>query len=242
VESAFEQQLPMQPPPVGAVLRTAAPRLVRDAFGPLAIFFAGWKLIALPIGIVAAMLFGAAVYLHERRNERPAMIVRVALVFVLIRGVVGLASNSARVYLAMEIGIDALIAAIVLGLLARGRPLAELFAQEVFPLPDEMRNSDAFRQAMRVITLVWGVYFLARSLVRLAALLTLTTNGYVLVASLSDAPFLIGILAWSIHYTTSTFRRSSRWSEPPPHAAEPIPAAEPPHAAEPIPAQSPSAG
>jgi intracellular septation protein A len=211
VESAPEQQLPMQPPPVGAVVRSAGPRLVRDAFGPLAIFFAGWKLIALPVGIVAAMLFGAAIYTHERRNDRPAMIVRVALVFVLIRGVVGLASNSARAYLAMEIGLDALIACIVLGLLARGRPLAAVFAQEVFPLPREMSESDTFRHAMRTITLVWGLYFLARSLVRLAALLTLTTNGYVLVASLSDAPFLIGILAWSVHYTTRAFRKSLRW-------------------------------
>jgi intracellular septation protein A len=226
VESALEQQLPMQPPAVGTVVRSAAPRLVRDAFGPLAVFYVGWKLIALPVGIVAAMLFGAAVYTNERRRERPAMIVRVALVFVLIRGVVGLASGSAHVYLAMEIGIDALIACVVLGLLARGRPLAELFAQEVFPLPEEMSSSDTFKHAMRTITLVWGVYFLARSLVRLAALLTLTTDGYVLVASLSDAPFLVGILAWSIHYTTRAFRRSLRW-EALPSAAEPGSAASP---------------
>jgi intracellular septation protein A len=250
VQSALEQQLPTQPPAVGVVVRSAGPRLVRDAFGPLAIFFAGWKLIALPVGIVAAMLFGAVIYSHERRNERPAMIVRVALAFVLIRGVVGLASGSARVYLAMEIGIDALIASIVLGLLAGGRPLAELFAQEVFPLPDEMRESSTFRHAMRTITLVWGLYFLARSLVRLAALLTLTTDGYVLVASLSDAPFLIGILAWSVHYTTKTFRRSFRWGEPPPAAEPPASAgalagqplpAQPLTAAEPLPARSSSA-
>jgi intracellular septation protein A len=197
------------------------------------------------------MLFGAAVYAHERRNERPAMIVRVALVFVLIRGVVGLASNSARVYLSMEIGIDALIACIVLGLLAAGRPLAELFAQEVFPLPAEMSESDTFKHAMRTITLVWGIYFLARSLVRLAALLTLTTDGYVLVASLSDAPFLVGILAWSIRYTTRAFRRSFRWGPPvsaadPPASAAPTASAEPllsqaRATPEPLPARSPSA-
>jgi hypothetical protein len=137
--------------------------------------------------------------------------VRVALLFVLIRGVVGLISNSARVYLAMEIGIDALIGCTVLGLLARGRPLAAAFAREVYPLPDELSESPTFTHAMRTITAVWGAYFVLRSLVRLAALLTLTTNAYVLVASLSDAPFLIGILAWSVHYTTRAFRNSERW-------------------------------
>ena len=221
VESVPEEPQPLAPPDVRAVVRRAAPRLVRDAFGPLAIFFAGWKLIALSVGIVAATLFAAAIFAHERRNERPAMIVRVALLFVLIRGVVGLSSNSARAYLAMEIGIDALIACIVLGLLARGRPLAAMFADEVFPLPREMSESDTFRRAMSTITAVWGVYFLARALVRLAALLTLSTDSYVLVAGLSDAPFLIGILAWSVHYTTRAFRNSARWA-PLLAAAEPL--------------------
>ena len=121
----------------------------------------------------------------------------------------------------MEIGIDALIGAIVLGLLARGRPLAAMFADEVFPLPREMSESDTFRRAMGTITAVWGVYFLARALVRLAALLALSTDSYVLVAGLSDAPFLIGILAWSVHHTTRAFRNSARWA-PVLAAAEPL--------------------
>jgi intracellular septation protein A len=217
------QQLPIEPPAVRVVVRSAAPRLVRDAVGPLAIFFAAWKLIGLSVGISLAMLFGAAVYAHERRRGRPAMIVRVALLFVLIRGVVGLSSNSARTYLAMEIGIDTLIACTVIGLLAAGRPLAAVFADEVFPLPAQLSGSESFRQAMRTITLVWGLYFLARALVRLAALLILTTDGYVLVSALSDAPFLVGILAWSIHYTTKALRAGFGWETGPP-IAEPLPA------------------
>lgn len=46
---------------IGAVIRRAGPRLVRDAFGPLAIFFAGWKLIGLTAGIGMAALFGVSV-------------------------------------------------------------------------------------------------------------------------------------------------------------------------------------
>ena len=59
---------------------------------------------------------------------------------------------------------------------------------------------------MRTITLVWGAYFLARALVRLTALLTLSTNNFALVIALSDAPFLIAILAWSVHHTVGAFR------------------------------------
>jgi hypothetical protein len=65
---------------------------------------------------------------------------------------------------------------------------------------------------MRTVTAVWGIYFLARALVRLTALLTLSTDRYVLVTALSDAPFLVAILAWSVYYTARVFRRSPQWA------------------------------
>jgi hypothetical protein len=211
VEGASEPLLPPGSFGPRAVLRSAAPRLVRDAVGPLAIFYAGWKLVGLSVGIVAALLFGFAVFSRERRAGRPGLIVRVALTFVVIRAIVGLSAGSARVYLAQEIGADLIISATVLVLLARGRALAAMFAQEVFPLPPELSESDEFARAMHRITLVWGLYFLIRALVRLAAMLTLSTDSYVLVSALSDAPFLVAILAWSVRYTTRTFRNSARF-------------------------------
>jgi hypothetical protein len=125
---------------------------------------------------------------------------------------VGFTSGSARVYLAQEIGIDLLLGCGVLASLAAGRPFASWFVQEIYPIPEEMRQSWTFRRVMRNITLVWAIYFFGRALTRLAALLTLSTNGYVLVAALSDAPFLIAILAWSVYYATDAFRRSPEWA------------------------------
>ena len=181
----------------GAVVRRAGPRLVRDALGPLAIFYAGWKLIGLTAGIALAVAFGVALYVHERRRGRPAVVVRVALVLVAIRAIVGLSSGNARVYLAQEIAIDTLLGCVVLGSLRTRRPFVSWFTQEIYPLPDALVESDTFRHAMRVATTVWGVYFLLRALVRLAAL--------------SDAPFLVALLAWSVYYTTTTLRASPQW-------------------------------
>jgi hypothetical protein len=207
---------PIEPPPAepieaGAVVRRVAPRLVRDAFGPLAVFFLGWKLIGLTAGIAAAVLFGVAVFLHERRQGRPAVVVRIALVLVATRAVVGLSSGSARVYLAQEIGIDTLLACVVLGSLAASRPFASWFTEEIQPVPPAVSSSASFRGAMRRITIVWGSYFLIRALVRLTALLTLTTDQFVLVAALSDAPFLVALLAWSVYYASRTLRGSEEW-------------------------------
>ena len=200
--------VPIEP---GAIIRRTVRRLVRDGFGPLATFFAGWKLIGLTAGIVLALVFGVSVFLHERRQGRPAALVRVALVIVCLRAVVGFSSGSASVYLAQEIGIDLLLAGTVLGSLAAGRPLTAWIAADVYPFTPEMRDSDTFRHVMRTITLVWGAYFLIRAAVRLVALLTLSTDSYVLVIALSDAPFLIALLAWSVYYSFNEFRRSEQW-------------------------------
>ncbi|TMK39676.1 MAG: hypothetical protein E6G56_10075 [Actinobacteria bacterium] len=206
-----DERLPDAPLGVAAVVRRAGPRLVRDGFGPLATFFVAWKLVGLVAGIGAATLFGLVVFVHERRAGRPAMVVRLALVLVTIRAIVGLTSQNATVYLGQEVAIDTLLGSAVLASLATRRPFASLFALEVYPFTPDMLGSQTFRGAMRRITVVWGAYFLARAVVRLAALLTLPTDRYLLVAALSDAPFLVALLAWSVFHTLHAFRRSQRW-------------------------------
>ena len=194
-----------------AIVRRAGPRLVRDGFGPLATFYAGWKLIGLTAGIGLAVAFGVSVFVHERRQGRPAALVRVALALVCLRAVVGLSSGSASVYLAQEIGIDLLLAAGFLASVGAGRPISSWIAADVYPFTAEMRASDTFRQVMRKVTTVWGAYFLTRAAVRLAALLTLSTDRYALVVALTDAPFLIALLAGSVYHTVGSFRRSEQW-------------------------------
>jgi len=211
VEASHGESVLPEPIGIGPTLRRSGPRLVRDGFGPLAMFFIGWKLFALGVGIAMAAIFGVCVFLHERHQGRPAMVVRLALVLVAIRATVGLSSGSATVYLAQEVAIDTLLGCAVLGSLRSSRPFASWFAVEFYPYPQEVLESETYRQVMRRITAVWGIYFLLRAVVRLSALLTLSTNGYVLVAALSDAPFLLALLTWSVYYNVGAFRRSDEW-------------------------------
>jgi hypothetical protein len=188
--------------------------VIRDALGPIVSFFVGWKLAGLVVGIGVATLFAAVIYRHERRAGRPAIVVRVAFALVLIRAVVGLTSGSARVYLGQEAGIDLALGLIVLGFLAAGRPLASFFAREIYPFSEDVKGSPEFQRAFRIITVVWGVYFLIRSAVRLTAVLTLSVNGYLLVDALSGAPFLLALLAWSVTYSIRTLESLPELSAP----------------------------
>ena len=201
-----------EPIAAGWILRRRAPRVIRDALGPLASFFVVWKLIGLVPGIAAATAYALVMYRYERRRERPGMIVRVALVLVFLRATVGLVSGSAKAYLGQEVIIDVLIGATVLGSLAIGRPVARVFAREIYPFPAEAEQSQTYRHTLNVITAAWGTYFILRAAVRLVALLALSVDQYVIVLAVSDVPFLIGLLVWSVLYTIRTFRASDEWA------------------------------
>src|SRR5258708_27640784 len=88
------------PPTPRAMLREAGPRLVRDALGPLAGFYLGWKLVGLAVGILAAFTIGVIAVWYARREGRPGAIVRLVLAIVCVRAIVGLIGHSTTVYFA----------------------------------------------------------------------------------------------------------------------------------------------
>ena len=211
---AIDPGPPAAPPSVAGTLRRTGPRVARDGFGPLVAFFAGWKLVGLVAGIASAVLVAILLYQYERSRARPGMVVRLALGLVLIRATVGLISGSASTYLAQEIAIDSLLSVAFFASVFVGRPLTELFADEVYPMPDHLRQLPVYRAALRRVAIVWGGYFLLRASVRLLAFATLTTNAYVLVVALSDVPFLIALLGWSVWFTTRSVRRDPAFGIP----------------------------
>jgi hypothetical protein len=95
---------------------------------------------------------------------------------------------------------------------AIGRPVTELFAREIFPVPGSVRESREYRGMFGRIGLVWGSYFLARGAVRLAAFLTLSKDAYLAVVAVSDVPFLLAVLAWSVWFAARRMRRSEHWA------------------------------
>ena len=185
--------------------------MIRDGLGPLATFFVVWKLVGLAAGIAAATGFAVLMYRHERRRGRPGMIVRLALGLVLLRALVGLIAGSATVYLGQEVIIDAALGSAFLASLTIRRPLAELFGREVYLFPEQVRDSYTYSHTFWVISAAWGAYFILRGTVRLIALLTLSVDQYVIVLVVSDVPFLLSLLAWSVLYTVRTFRTSEEW-------------------------------
>lgn len=200
-------------PPISAkgILLGNGPRFARDAFGPVAAFYVLWKVWGLVPGIVAATVVALLSYRYERQQDRPALVVRVSLVFVLIQAVVGLWTGSAEIYLAIPVIVNAGYGLVFIGSTLFGRPLAGVFAEELFPLPDEVKASRTHRRVFAQISLTWGVYMVSRSAFRLFVLVVFGVDLFVAVGFVTGFPVTMALMSWSIWYGVRSFRRSDEW-------------------------------
>ncbi len=92
-----------------------------------------------------------------------------------------------------------------------GRPLAGLFAGEMYPFPPEVRASATFMRVFSVVSLGWGALLLLRSGIRLATLGTSSIDAFVVVSAATGIPLTAVMMAWSVWYATRSFRRSEEW-------------------------------
>jgi intracellular septation protein A len=183
-----------------SVLRSSGPRLLRDILGPTLSFYAGWKLTgSLLVGIALGTTFSVAAYRYERRHGRPGAIARLVLAFVVLQAIIGLATGSAKAYLIQPSILGAVNGVVWLGSVVIGRPIAAVFADEVFPVDEQTRASQAYRSVFRHVSLVFGTFFLLFAAVQLIVLTVVGVDAFVAVRVV-DALGILGLIVYSVHY------------------------------------------
>ena len=73
-------------------------------------------------------------------------------------------------------------------------------ADEAAEFMDKDRETDRFKRVYGVESIVWGAYFLARSGVRLAALLAGSLENFLVVVVVTGPPMMLLLMVWSIRY------------------------------------------
>lgn len=196
-----------------SILLGSGPRFARDAFGPMLVFYIGFKLSGLVLGVVLSTVASFAAYRWERSHDRPGLMARLGLGFVLVQAAIGLASNSTVVYLAQPVlvngayGLAFLVSALI------GRPLAGAFATETYPFPDEVKSSDTFKKAFTHVSLAWGLYLILRSVVRMTALSGGDVDAFIVVNLVTGMPLTALLMGWSVWYAVRFFRKSTEFGE-----------------------------
>lgn len=199
------------PPSVKEILFGSGPRFARDAFGPVLGFYLGWKVGGLVVGMVVATVASLAAYRYERRRDRSGVMARIALGLIAMQVVIGLIANDARAFLAPPVLVNGAYGFVFLGSILVRRPLAGVFAAEMYAFPDEVRGSETFRRVFSRVSLVWGVYLVTRSVIRLWTLSETSVDGYVFVNRITGVPLISMLVSWSVWYGVRGFRRSDEW-------------------------------
>lgn len=176
------------------------PAFAREGVFPVALFYAGWKLGGLGAGVALATAAALAAIAWEWRAGRRGTLAKVSLGLVSVQAGTALLAHSETIYLAQPVLVGAAWGLAFLGSAALGRPLAATFAQPWYPFPDAFRATPAFRRVFAVESVVWGVYLLARSALRLGALLRGGVDDFFLVFLVTGTPAFAALTAWSVWY------------------------------------------
>lgn len=189
------------------MLQRGLPTFAVEGFAPVVLFYCVWKVASLAPAIVAAtMLSGAIVWWQGRRGRGGGLAV-VTTIFLLIQAAVGLASQSATVYLAQPVVLSACWGVAYFGSVAVGRPLVGVFASIWYPFPPEFRASEPYRREFGLQSVVWGAYCLARAGLRLAALLGPGVGTFVVVSLLTGLPVVFALVFWGIWHARRSFQQ-----------------------------------
>ena len=200
-------RLRYEPASLRTLLTGNGPRLLRDAVGPVAVFYLGWKTLGLVAGILGATAVTTAAFAWERRRGRTGLGAGIGLFVALVQALSGLLSGSARWYFVPAVAANAVGGLAFLGSVVVERPLAGVFAAESYPFPPEVRASSTFRRVFTRISLVWAAYFLSRAALRLVLLVSTSIEAFLLVSVATGVPLTAAITTWSFWYAVRAFRR-----------------------------------
>jgi intracellular septation protein A len=189
----------------------SGPRFARDAFGPVLLFYIGWKFIGFHTAILAATGLAITAYVWERRQARSGITAGIGLGIALVQATAGLASGSTTGYFAPPLVMNGAYGLAFLVSVLIGRPLAGIFAQETYSFPPQVKASRTFRRVFSRISLAWAGYLLLRTGVRFVILLRSSVELYMVINVVTGIPFTAALMSWSIWYSVRSFRRSEEW-------------------------------
>jgi intracellular septation protein A len=190
-----------------SMLTRGLPQFGGEAVLPVLVFYAVWSVAGLVPAIASSMALSLALAAWLLRRGRDIALIVVGAGFVVIQGVVGLASQNATVYLAQAVVVNALWGLAYFVSVAVGRPLVGIFANAWYPFPAWFRASDPYRREFALQSTVWGTFFLVRAGLRLWALLAGGVAGFVLVSVITGTPLVAGLIFWGIWHARRAFLR-----------------------------------
>jgi len=165
---------------------------------PATLFYVLLVTVGMTSAIVAALVwtYAAIGWRHLAGLPVSGLLLIMATVLT-IRSVFTLSTGNTFVYFLQPLVSDGAVALLFLASLATTRPVVARVAADFYPMHDALAALPRVRRLFRRLTFMWGSVCLAKGLVGLWLLLSLSTADFVLIKSLS----MVGMTALAVGVT-----------------------------------------
>ena len=127
---------------------------------PVVVFLIVNRMAGLRWAVASASAASIGVTIDRRRKGLPlGRFMPVVTAAVILRGLAGIITGSETVYFGLGIATKYVVAAVLIGSVLLGTPLATRAAPLLMRVPDEMAAHRLFRSTMAIITVVAGFYY-----------------------------------------------------------------------------------
>ncbi len=173
-------------PSLPAILRHVTVSLLVAVVIPATLFYVSLVTLGMTPAIIAAMAWTyAAIAVRYLAGKPVSGLLLIMATVLTIRSVFTLSTGNTFVYFLQPLVSDGTIALLFLASLATARPVVARVAADFYPMDVRLAMLPRVRRLFRRLTMMWGSVCLAKGLVGLWLLLSLSTEAFVLVKSIS---------------------------------------------------------
>jgi intracellular septation protein A len=189
--------------------------LVLGSLLPVGLFYISYQSLGFSAAVVVVLVWSALVFAwHYRRTRGVDVFSATTFTFACVKATAGLLSQNTWLYLAWPSLENIIYGTAFFGSALLGKPLLALYAQRLYPIGREVRNSDTFRRAFLVVSSVWLVGHGLRAVLRLWLLAHLPLELYLIADTVAGWPINISLVAFTAWYPLRAMRRAGFMTEP----------------------------
>ena len=182
--------------------------LVLGSLLPVVVFYGTFRGWGFSPAVLVVLAWSAAVFAwHLRRTGGADVFSATTIALACVKAGAGLASQNPTLYLAWPSLENVAYGSAFLGSALLGRPLLALYAERIYPIPDNVRASKTFRHAFLVTSSAWFCGHGLRAVVRLWLLFTLPLELYLIADTVAGWPINVSLVAFTTWYPLRALRR-----------------------------------
>ena len=178
-----------------------------DSLLPILLFIVLNRFFGLVWGVIGATLWGIkAVVGRYRRGEMIGRYLPVLIAYLVVRGVIGVITDSEAVYFGIGIGTKALIGVALIATVFSKRSFVERFMHYVIPFDQAVRGHEIYRRATSRLTVIAGVWQFITSAWDIWLFRQTSVDGYLIIRTLVGGPAATVAILGALFYLNRAMR------------------------------------